>query len=240
MSSVVVEATAPDMVARFFEDLRLTLSEGQRPLVEKALGWWATYLGAFSEARREQLETDLTASAASDRQTVRRILQILAFLTDGVLSEEIVDPVRTTDEMATALQKAVATGQRQFSEPEAKHLRGIIGTLAARATELAHVRGSRDVIRGVLPMFDTLDATVELRSTRPPFALKPDGSATFDLVPLASLRLRLDSGDPSEVCFQTTEADLAALIERLQRLHGVLTNLRNDVRARATSNVSTV
>lgn len=76
-------------------------------------------------------------------------------------------------------------------------------------------------------MFEDLDATVELRSTLP-LSSADDLSeqVPFDLVPIASIRLSLDSGDPSAICFQVTEPDLVILCERLTRVKDEMTRLR--------------
>lgn len=114
-----------------------------------------------------------------------------------------------------------------LTEGQVGRLREILGALGLRNSEIAQAANTRRAIRGVLPMFEDLEATVELRSSLSPWEAEVSGA--FHLVPLASLRLRLDSGEPSEVYFQATEADLAAWITRLQRLQTALVRLKQSV-----------
>lgn len=75
--------------------------------------------------------------------------------------------------------------------------------------------------RGLLPYFEEINATVELRAVLDDFSgqlghLGRPESRISGLEPIASIRVQLDSGFPDEIVFQAGSADIAKMIEALQ------------------------
>jgi hypothetical protein len=79
-------------------------------------------------------------------------------------------------------------------------------------------------------MYGQIHATVELRSSHAPlFSETETENIALELFPIASVRLSLDSGDPSAICFQITEDEVLELVKKLQQLHATMVNLKGSV-----------
>ena len=228
MSNGPSTTPASEMPAAFFEDIRFFLNPDNQGLVQEARKQLGAYLGATSEAGQFRLENELAVRASSTQPTVRRIFRMLVFLNSGLPSEAGIDHTAVSAKMSEAIQ-AMAQGRPalQLSPDEFGRLQTIIAELSQESESIKQTTEATYIVRGVLPMFEELRATVELRSLQWP--LDPntsDDEQSFALVPVASLSLQLDSGDPPVVNFQATEKDLAALLDKIQRLQTALANLK--------------
>lgn len=102
-----------------------------------------------------------------------------------------------------------------------------VASLRREGLSLAAQKGNS--VRGLLPFFEELNATVELRALFESETGKLGHLGRADkivaLEPIASVRLVLDSGFPSEVTFQVSKDGLDALIKSLIELRGRLDEL---------------
>jgi hypothetical protein len=137
----------------------------------------------------------------------------------------------TPDAFCEDIQDMARRSELQpLAEKEISSIRELVSDLARRSPEFRRSNALSIVKRGVLPMYEEIQATVELRSSRTPLLLDPEFAAlSLQLFPIASVRLGLDSGEPSFICFQITEAEVLDLIKKLEQLHSTMVNLKESV-----------
>ena len=109
--------------------------------------------------------------------------------------------------------------------------RDVVEGLTNSSNETKRAFGRIFAKSGVIPAFQTLSATMEMRSTQLYDRSNDDiPEPPFELIPIASIRLDLDSGDPDFICFQATEEQLASLQEKIEKLRKGLQQLKESVR----------
>lgn len=215
----------------FIADLHIALKAGHADILEAALERIDAALQGGREETWERLSTDISATTGCTAATAMIILKCVTFLAASAASE---GPVAATHEhRIESIRKAAQDCNSPLDGDEINRLSTLLKRLEAdsgkfRATEIA-----RKTIRGFLPMFEDISATVELRSTRLPLIEIPEGNPVpFKLVPIASLRLSLDSGEPNGICFQATDEDLALLQSSIELLRSEMKELRERVQIR--------
>jgi len=136
------------------------------------------------------------------------------------------------DEIVLAIvQSGESDSKYQLRDEEREGVRELLSLLLPQAREFQRIIDQAGIIRGVLPMFETLDATVDLRWTESPFAENVVASEPLSkLIPLGSILLKFDSGNPSNAHFQVTEADVDELIEKLQKLKTAMVSIGETLR----------
>ncbi len=213
----------------FFTDLRLLADPVNRDMVQKALGTLGTYTGVGSDFGQSRLETELANSVSGDPWTARRVFQMLAALSSTLaVGTEEMPPAQAAARVIELLQSAAGDNQElQLSTEVLDRLQTLLVTVAESSGRVRQEAEDQNIARGVLPMFEDLKATLELRSLYWPLASDSDGTKQISrFVPIASMSLQLDSGSPSTTYFQATEADLALMLDRLQRLQANLLKLK--------------
>ncbi len=213
----------------FFTDLRLIADPANREMVQKALDALGTYTGAGSDIRQGKMEADLASSVSSDQWTARRVFQMLAVLSSSLaVGTEEMPPDQAVTQIIALLQSTAGDNKElQLSAEVLGRLETLLVTVAERSGRVKQEADDQSVARGVLPMFEDLKATLELRSLQWPLVSDSDNIGQLSrLTPIASLSLQLDTGNPSTIYFQATEADLASMLDKLQRLQVTLLKLK--------------
>lgn len=211
----------------FLADLRLTLAENQRDVVEKALEYTSKILEDHSEGELEKIARRISSETGCRERTAVAVVKCVTVLVVGAAMRKSEDDFN--DFIAQISTVAGEEGEGLNSEEE-HQLRELSQRLESNAAEIKQAFSVGRVIRGVLPMFQTLQATLEMRSTRSPLSFDEDPNAQLELVPIVSIQLIFDSGDPPAICFQAKEEDLAEIIGKMEKLQRELIFLKEKVR----------
>jgi hypothetical protein len=212
----------------FLADLHLTLAESQRDVLEAAIERVDAALKGGTETEWTRLAKEMADTTACSERTGLAVLKCVAFLAMRFVTDPSAETgvERSVSEIRRFAQSTDG-GLKQEEEPK---LTALLQRLAGEAGRLKKAAVAGRVIRGVLPMFEDLQATVEMRSTRPPLRASDENeSSPFELIPIASLRLVLDSGDPQTLGFQATDEDLAEIQRRVEQLRKELKELKERV-----------
>jgi hypothetical protein len=221
MPEVALEGFSPE----FFEDLPMALAQEQEVVVDEAIARLEGALKSSSDAELDRLTGEITSVTGCTEATALTMLQILATLATTLATEGLAD-----DALADALLAAPAN---KLGAEEALRLRALLARLHQGAEATDRAFRARKAMRGVLPMFEALDGTVELRATQGVRqAGENEPSEPLELIPIASLRLALDSGTPRTLFFQVTEGDLENLQAQIGQLQSGLRELRERVQVR--------
>jgi len=212
----------------FLADLRLALSEDQEDVLEEGLKHVEELLKTPTDAEFTRLASQIGRTTGCSTRTAMAVLRAVGSLSMWTVPDE--DETLTVEKIETALREGLKKSDEEWtSEADAR--------LSALAAKLAGARQNSErafqvgtATRGVLPMFDSLLATLELRSTQLPSELsEKGGTERLELVPIASIRLDLDSGEPDFLCFQATEEQLASLREAVEELQKGMQSLKERV-----------
>ena len=211
------------------EGWQFALAEAQNDVLEEVLRRSEAIVRAQSYGEKEALTADVAKATGCRKETAWRILSALYGLASIASSgPKLDDPVGS---ILDALRRGFEKLGEQLERPQEDKLRRVIDQLVEDRTELRQAIVSGKVARGHLPMFYDMDATVELRSNRPPFAESEElSNLELELTPIASIRLMLDSGDPANVCFQMTDTDLVSLTEKIAKLRAEMRHLRKSIK----------
>jgi len=238
MKTKLLQSIATANRPEFLNDLRKLVVADHKELVHSCLNWVTSYIASSSDAERDKLIGQVANKNHVETPLVRRIFNILAFIAIGGWQRGI--EASTPDAFCEDVQDMAQRSELQpLSEKEISRLRELVSDLAGRSPEFRRSNALSVVKRGVLPMYEEIQATVELRSSQTPLLLDSDLAAlSLELFPIASVRLSLDSGEPSFICFQITEAEVLDLIEKLQQLHSTMVNLKESVSIKTSDSAS--
>lgn len=210
------------------EDLLIAVAEGQEDVIEEAFGRIESLLKNPTTEEVSRLATELERATGCTYRTAAGVLRFLAGVAiDSVYSDESAIIEEVTNSFSTALasegiELAPGTDSRLF-----QMVRRVLNRTdaSARAIEIGAAT------RGVLPMFEGVSATIELRSSRGYYDLNAEKqNQPLELIPLASIRLDLDSGVPDAICFQATEENLESLRQTIEDLQKGLRTLKGRVK----------
>jgi hypothetical protein len=189
------------------------------------------YEGVIESATRDVLDRlargimEATGCAESAAFAALRVVTTLAFWASSD-EEGVVD----IDEIVESIRANAAEAGLDLTHEEEPRLREVINrlTLVSEKTKNAEARGVATT--GFLPSFQSLQATLELRSTLLPGQFGDDTTEpALELIPVASIRLDLDSGEPDFICFQATEDHLTILQAKVESLREGLRRLKERV-----------
>lgn len=160
--------------------------------------------------RRNALFRDLVQ--IEGEKTVENSLQWLIGFT---LDLESTAPLEDTPQIwQEDLQKLGFT----FSDAEASRLHELHERIRHAESDMIEVIRRREYEVGVLPFYASVSTTVDLRGVPDPshgFPLTSVVSHFKSLVPIISVHMTLDAGNPDEVYFQGTVSNIKDLIEDL-------------------------
>jgi hypothetical protein len=220
----VVTSLLPDEENRdrFMRFLHFALSPNCKDVLEEVTKRVEKLVRCGSEAEREHILREVISGTGCARGTALPIMLAVTTLARIVLARG-----NPEDQEGMIVEELMRNSSNFAKGEDQGALRALLDTLCRESPQLRVAALEGQVIRGVLPMFEDLDATVELRSTLPVFAADDTSDQVpFGLVPIASIRLSLDSGEPSVICFQVTEPDLVILSDRLNRVREEMNRLR--------------
>lgn len=218
----------------FLSDLRLALAEAQQDVLEEALKRADDALKVGTESEIERLATEISDATGCTVRTAGSVLKCVIFLAGSAIGSESVPDV---DKMVGAITRLAKPEEGGITPEEQPKLKRLLEKLAGETKAMKQAFLTGRVIRGVLPMFQDFQATLELRSNKAPLWSKGEdedsAAGPLELIPIASIRLVLDSGDPRAICFQAREEDLAEMQRRIEKLQIELKALREQVHVAA-------
>ncbi len=201
----------------FLDDLDLTLEDSQRDIVAEALKKSGDYY-RITPKNIELHAAEIVEITGCSLQTASSVLRCVIFLAIRLVSQD-----SEIHDVALIIEELKELAPDLTAEQE-KRLTHLLPLIVAR-TETIEKSFSN---RGFLPMFEDLDATIELRSNHSPFEIGKTGTVEeISFTPIASIRLTLDSGTPDEICFQATQQDLEDLQTKVALLLTNLSSLEN-------------
>jgi hypothetical protein len=209
----------------FLDDLRLTLGENQEAVLDHAIQRMETLLKAGTGMDIEPLAKEIAAATGCAERTAMGVLRFVTFLAMNATQRGAANIAESVRSILASMPSDAA-----LVAGEEERLGAVVEKLerAAKKTEQALWVGR--AARGVLPMFQALGGTLELRSTRLPGQAKGEaGEVPLTLIPIASIQLKLDSGTQEAVYFQATEDDLAMLQKQVEELREGLSELKASV-----------
>lgn len=229
MKTKLLTAVEPAYVAFFMEDLRLLLADEHQGLVQAASSWLTAFLAAGSDTEREKLLAQVAQSAKAKPETAKKVFGMLAFIAPRISHPG--DHETFIEDFSGDVQTLLAEQNLSpLAKNELNRLHELLSGLAPRAAEFKRSLSVSQLKRGVLPMYERIDATVEMRALESPLLSEAEHEfAPLELLPLASVQVILDSGQPSEICFQITEHDLGDLLKKLQQLQTAMARLKERV-----------
>lgn len=232
MKTQLLKAITPGYMAFFLDDLRLLWTDEHRPLVTAVSSWLTAFLAAGSDAEREKLVDNVSESSKATREDAKKAFGMLAFVAPGISQTEARDTF--INDFCTDVETLLAEHHLPpLAENECKRLCELLSGLAPSAAEIKRSLSISQIKRGVLPMYERIEATVEMRALESPFSSETESrDVLLELLPLVTMRVILDSGDPSEICFQATEDDLVELLRKIQQLQTALIRLKERVLTR--------
>jgi len=211
----------------FFEDLRALVSDESKPLRDAALASVEAALSTTSAEKRQHLAETISQTAAVPTMEGARALRSLGFLSRAAGSAE---GQADAQGFLEALQTMARDGDYPpLTESETEQLRELFLALAQRGEAIRRSLSELRAKQGVLPMFEEIQGTVEMRAVRKLVV----GGSPGDLagvVPIVSVRVKCDVGQPNSFYFQLTEEGLDDLIDNLQHLRDELRALKDYVR----------
>lgn len=229
MDETEVEGNEQDN-QKFAGDLRVALAETQSDVFDESLSMAKEIVSARSETDRESLRKKLAEATGCSDDTSASVLAIVDYLARIVIGDQ---DDTSADGLLDFFVKKASAGGMEFTEVEKNRLAHAVQEILVQRKSLEQASRISAAARGWLPMFEDLDATIELRSNRIPLISGDDQSEmTLELIPIASIRLTLDSGTPGEICFQAREADLSSLAEKFEKIRSELARLRQSVEIR--------
>jgi hypothetical protein len=226
MKTKLLQAVEPAYLSEFFDDLRKLLNPQSEALVHAALPWLRTYVASSSKSERERLATEVAQSAGADPELAKSFFAILTFIAVGTWQERSELP--SPDDFCEDIQTIACDHQIEpLSESDIASLNKLLSDLATQSSEFQRSAAISRIKRGFLPMYEQVHATVELRSTQSPLSFKAKvQDLPFRLIPIASVRVTLDSGDPPTFCFQTAAQLLVRTGRRQRRVRTFQENIR--------------
>jgi hypothetical protein len=209
----------------FLSDLRFTLASSQRHVLIAAIDRVEAALRRRTEAALKDLAKEIAETVGCSEQEAFSVLSCV-----GYLATRTIDAAPDVNTSVKDIQELALSSGKGLEPDEATQLAELLEAFANEADEWRKSEIEYHVIRGVLPMFNDLQATIELRSTRPALLSVDEAeSLRLNLVPVASLRLSLDSGEPNGIGFQATDEDLAVMQRQIEKLRKEMKALKERV-----------
>lgn len=185
-----------------------TLKEAPLEGIARSLHWLSSYIAA--PGKDEELEVMQEGLEAQPLPTE----QFLAVLAAGISLAEMLPKLSPAVSKAQWLD---SVGQSVLSSGLTPALRAICEAIFEQRDVLEAALAQRTATRGAGPSFDSVRATVELRAVFPAANLeRRPTSLPSRFIPVASVTLWLDSGNPDAISFQANRAQLARLVSDLQ------------------------
>jgi hypothetical protein len=109
------------------------------------------------------------------------------------------------------------------SEVYRDRLERVIEAALANSSSIQSAMQRKTSVKGLLPYYDGVNATIELRAVMDELALGlghlgHGGARIVDLEPIASIRIAFDSGFPGEAIFQAGKEDVARMVASFSEL----------------------
>jgi hypothetical protein len=226
MKTKLLQVLEPAYLSEFFDDLRKLFSPDSETLFAAILPWIRSYLASSSRSERDRLVAQVAQSAGADLEVAKSLFTIVTFISRVSISQ-MASPGDFCEDLQTIARDH---NIRPLSDGDITRFHKLLSDLATQSSEFRQAAAISQIARGFLPMYDRVHATVELRSTESPLLVESLAeNVPFQLIPIASVRVTLDSGDPSEFFFQITEEEVVELVKKLQELHGTMVKLRENV-----------
>jgi hypothetical protein len=215
---------APD----FERDLKrtLTLSPNQAQVVA---GESAEFFLARTERTKDGLANDLARKTNAALGDVRSALKIFSFFL-RMLTQDKFSGDRPED-----LFDDLQDGEFVSSEQRATFIAGVETVKIVAVSSIEDINRARTGA-GITPSFELAETTVELRGIIKPDFEVGDKAESYEprlmgFVPVVSLRILLDRGEPSEICFQCDEFQWNLLLEHIRATDKEFTLLRKEMRS---------
>ena len=188
-------------------------SDDARKLIE--------HLPNMLESRGDELDLDEVSQELedigvdADYSDVRATLRMLAFLSANI------EVSRGTADFIDNWQSEVAN-LGLFNSDEIDRFRSIVVALEAVSLQIERSKRIGAAKVGIGSSFEEIYSTVELRSV---FS-DEDDQQIERLIPMATIRIDLDSGEPATVTFQALPENVQSLIDELESVQRRLEALR--------------
>jgi hypothetical protein len=168
----------------------------------------------------EALITSLANQVKAEQSTIKNGMELLGFIGLSVLADlpinDLLMEIKESIDETDSSQADQAQLEAIFSEA--------VPRIIERRPEMQRSAARKEARRGVLPAFDDISSTVEMRaayiSTTEEMEKPEDNFVGY--VGIASVRLDLDIGTPDFVAFQVTTDDLTFLIKHLSEIRNRL------------------
>ena len=207
----------------FFEDLRTFVAKDSAALREAALAGIQTFLSTPSAEKRKALASTVAEAVDVSETAATRALRCLSFLSRAVGSASSEE---SEQGFLDALQRTAKDAEQPpLTDEEAHEMVAFLHSLGERRGEIRKSLSELRAKQGVLPIFESLHWTVEMRGVR---ILADDDSPgeLVGMVPIASVRLKCDVGNPNDFFFQLSEDGIEELTDRLGDLREELRALK--------------
>ncbi len=201
----------PMIQPEFINDLKVLTSEAHTKLLD---AYVAMLMDSLSEGNVEVSASAQSAFAVKHNLKVPRVNRAfrgLAALAQWMSGQNEVIVKRLQDMIAKSHGDVINSGR--FEK--------LVKKLFPLKEEIKQGEAIWRAIVGVLPMYSDIGGTIDARAI-----WKNETQVKPLLVPIASIKIDLDAGEPGSFNFQITEAKLDSLVEELQRVQESIKKLK--------------
>lgn len=235
MKSKLFAEFDPRETQDFERDLKraLTLSPTQAQIVA---GEAAEFFLARTERTRDALANDISRKSNAPLTDVRSALKVFTFFL-RMLTQDKFSSDRPEDLFDDLLDSEFVSSEHRTSF-----------ITAIETIKIVAVSSIEDINRartgaGITPSLELAETTVELRGVIKPDFEVGDKADMYEprllgFVPVVSVRIQLDRGQPNDICFQCDEFQWTLLLEHLRATDKEFALLRKELKAIESSKAS--
>lgn len=206
--------TQEQFISLFREDVGLAVTDPGFACAGQALAELEPFLSCDTDNSKARFVRRFAEERGFEVAIAVMVFRLLQRLTTGVLEHDLkADDLRErSDELPGISEMEAVERERFFS---------LIDSVREAAPRLLKIKRRIEEAAGVLPMLKKAAFSVEGRLIT--LGLSEDA---YEQVPIASILILLDSGDPGSLTFQATESGVDDLIELLELVKKRMSGLR--------------
>jgi hypothetical protein len=235
MKSKLFAEFDPRETPDFERDLRraLTLSPS---LAQTIAGEAGEFFLTRTERTRDALAHDISRKTTVPLTDVRAALKVFAFFL-RMLTQDKFSSDRPEDLFDDLLDSEFVV-----REHRATFISAIETVKMVALASIEDINRARTGA-GITPSLELAETTVELRGVIKPDFEVGDRAETYEprimgFVPVVSVRIQLDRGQPNDICFQCDEFQWNLLLEHLQATNKEFTLLKKELKSIESSKAS--